>query len=81
MKKTIKSIMAFAMTICLSIMVGCSGIGQPSPEEVMDKINSREKLEMEDYETILDYVEEFVEVGEASPNNYESGQEVARAYP
>ncbi len=83
MKKSTKSIMAFAMSVCLGILVACSGtaLTQPSPDEVMNKITSRQKLEMADYETMLDYVEEFVEVGEDSPNDYESGQEVARAYP
>lgn len=47
----------------------------------MSKITAREELEIADYETMLDYIEEFVEVGEDSPNDYESGQEVARAYP
>lgn len=78
MKKSIKLIMAFAISVTLGILTSCS---QPSADEVVYKINSGEQLEMPDYETMLDYLEEFVEVGENSPNDYESGQELGRMYP
>ncbi len=47
----------------------------------MEKIDSSEQLEITDYETMLDYIEEFVEMGERSDGSYESGQEAARRYP
>ncbi len=81
MRKTVKSIMAVAASLFIGAMVACSGVGQPSPQDVAEKIETGEKLEEADYETMLDYLEEFVEVGEDSPNDYESGQAVAREYP
>ena len=81
MRKLTKMIMALAISACMGALVACSSLSQPSPNEVIEKIQSGEKLENADYETMLDYLEEFVEVGEASPNDYESGQEIAREYP
>lgn len=81
MKKLTKMIVALAISVFLGTLASCSGISQPSADEVAVKIQSGEKLETVDYETMLDYLEEFVEVGENSPNDYESGQEIAREYP
>lgn len=81
MKKSIKLIMAFAISVTFGILASCSSNYQPSADEVVYKIKSGEQLEMPDYETMLDYLEEFVEVGEDSPNDYESGQELGRMFP
>ncbi len=81
MKKTAKSIIALAASLFICVMAACSGVTQPSPQDVAVKIQTGEKLEESDYETMLDYLKEFVEVGEESPNDYESGQAVAREYP
>lgn len=81
MRKLTKMIVAFAFAACVGAVVACSSLSQPSPEEVVEKIQSGQKLENADFETMLDYLEEFVEVGEMLPNDYESGQEIAREYP
>lgn len=47
----------------------------------MQKINSGETLEEGDYYTMLDYMEDFVEDGEASDGSYEAGQELGQEYP
>lgn len=81
MKTTIKSITTSVFIACMSVFGSCSGTHQPSVNEVCVKVNNGDQLETADYEVMLDYLEEFVEVGEASTNDYESGQEVARQFP
>ncbi|MBD5287259.1 MAG: hypothetical protein HDR47_00825 [Bacteroides sp.] len=81
MRKLSKMIMALAISASMGLIVSCSDFSQPSPDEVVEKIQAGKQLEDVDYETMLDYLEEFVEVGEASPKDYEAGQELAREYP
>lgn len=78
----ISKLFKFAMvTLVAFLAISCSGITQPSADEVMDKINNSEQLEAADYETILDYLEEFCDDGETRDNTYEEGQALGTEHP
>ena len=78
--KRIKNLLtAIMLSMFMGVMISCSG--KPSPDDVMSKINSHEQLETADYETMLDYLEEFIELGEENPYDYEAGQEASKQYP
>ncbi len=80
MNKKIFLLLAAGLVVCIGALSSC-GISAPSPEEVMEKITANDKLEVADYQTMLDYLEDFVDAGEASENSYEAGQQVAQEYP
>ena len=61
-------------------ITACSEV-LPSPSEVANKINNGQQLDIEDYHTMVDYLENFCDAGEESDNTYESGAEVAREHP
>lgn len=69
---------AFIMFL-IAFAVSCTQ--QPSADEVMGKIRNGETLESADYETILDYIEEFCNVGEAMDKTSENGRLLGQEYP
>lgn len=78
MKRKLLSVISAAMMVCIVFLCSC---GEPSPQEVMNKINSGDQLEEADYYVMLDYLEDFVEMGEMSDGSYEEGQRAGRKYP
>ncbi len=80
MKKFFSLMFALVIASC-AICTSCSGIGDPDPEEVMQKINSGEKLDEGDYNTMIDYINDFCDEGEYSDGSYESGYELGQQYP
>ncbi len=63
------------------ILSYCSGITNPTPDEVMSKINSGQTLDEDDYATMIDYIQEFCAEGESSDGSYESGRAAGEKYP
>ncbi|MBD5205101.1 MAG: hypothetical protein HDS84_01825 [Bacteroidales bacterium] len=71
---------------CVIIAIGCSAtscssITYPSPEEVMSKINTGEALDEADYETMVDYINDFCDEADYSDGSYEAGREAGERYP
>lgn len=82
MKRKIFLTLGILLSVCLLQFASCSsGDSNPSPEEVMQKINSGQTLDNADYYAMLDYLEEFVERGESGDGSYEDGQAIGHEYP
>lgn len=78
--KLTKFLLTMLLTSLLAVgLYACSSA--PTPDEVVEKINAGQQLDESDYQTMLDYLEDFVEAGEASANSYGSGREVGSKYP
>lgn len=68
------------MTAVAVTFMSCS-LTLPSADDVYAKIMSGESLDDEDYESMIEYLDEFCDAGEDSPNTYEAGQEIGDEYP
>ncbi len=83
-KKFLTYLKAVAIFSLIASSSGCNDSKtseRPTPDEVMNKISNRTTLEVADYETILDYLDDFIEDGENSDGSSEAGAELGKSYP
>lgn len=75
-----KIVITLCTVLVLTALAACNMFG-PSPDEVRQKIENSETLTREDYNTIIDYLDDFTDAQAKAGDSSEAWTKVNEDYP